>query len=149
MFGLRSFAALAFLSCALGAFDSCTDGGGDTADAIASHYNLTGKIAIVTGGDGGLGFAVAQSLAMQHATVVLASRNQNKTGAAAARIRAAGGDARAMELDLAHLISVRAFAAQFGALVMRQTAVGVHACGGHGHAFGMRWARRGPCFRTT
>ena len=111
---LRSLGALLSLGVVLAAFDSCTDAGGDTADAVASHHNLTGKVVIVTGGDGGLGFSVVQSLAARRATVILASHNLNKTEAAAAVVRAAGGDARAMHLDLSSLAAVRDFANKFG-----------------------------------
>jgi len=47
-----------------------------------------GRVAVVTGGSGGLGLATAKALAEHGATVVLAGRDQGRTQEAAARIRA-------------------------------------------------------------
>jgi len=47
-------------------------------------FDLTGKVAIVTGGNGGIGLGMAGGLADAGATVVLAGRNQAKGDAAAA-----------------------------------------------------------------
>ena len=77
----------------------------------------TGKVAIVTGANSGIGFETARVLAERGATVVMACRNAQKAGTAAERIRALGpaGEIVVMALDLADLDSVRAFAEQFGA----------------------------------
>lgn len=69
----------------------------------------TGRIAVVTGGNTGLGFETARALAQHRATVVLASRDTAKADRAAQRI---GGDASYVRLDLASLASVRDAAAQ-------------------------------------
>src|SRR5512145_2345595 len=42
-------------------------------------FDLTGKVAIVTGGNGGLGLGMAMGLAGAGANIVVASRNQEKT----------------------------------------------------------------------
>ncbi|MDX7949598.1 oxidoreductase [Lichenihabitans sp. Uapishka_5] len=72
-----------------------------------------GRVAIVTGATGGLGFECAQALAGAGATVVVAGRNPQKGQDAVARIRQAHPTAAVAFslLDLASLESVSAFAA--------------------------------------
>ncbi|MBK1721184.1 SDR family oxidoreductase [Thiocystis violacea] len=71
-----------------------------------------GRLAVITGGTGGLGYETALALAAAGAEVVLAGRNDSKGANAVARIRAAHPDATARfeRLDLASLASVAAFA---------------------------------------
>jgi 3-oxoacyl-[acyl-carrier protein] reductase len=54
-------------------------------------YDLTGKIAIVTGGGTGIGAATARLLAQQGADVVVASRSVDELERSAERVRALGG----------------------------------------------------------
>lgn len=72
----------------------------------------TGRTAIVTGANSGLGLVTATELARHGADVVLAVRNTMAGEAAAATIRTDAPDARisVRQLDLASLDSVRAFA---------------------------------------
>lgn len=72
----------------------------------------TGRTAIVTGANSGLGLVTATELARHGADVVLAVRNTTAGEAAAVAIRAEAPDARVStwKLDLASLDSVRAFA---------------------------------------
>ncbi len=49
-------------------------------------FDLTGKVAIVTGGNGGIGLGMATGLANAGATIVLAGRNQDKGFKAAASL---------------------------------------------------------------
>ncbi|WP_210494949.1 oxidoreductase [Patulibacter sp. SYSU D01012] len=72
----------------------------------------TGRRAVVTGANSGLGKRTALELARKGAAVVLACRDVGKGQAAAAEIRRAAPDADVTveELDLASLASVRAFA---------------------------------------
>jgi NAD(P)-dependent dehydrogenase (short-subunit alcohol dehydrogenase family) len=72
----------------------------------------TGRTAIVTGGNSGLGLETVRALAGAGARVVLACRNLGKGGEGAREIRAAdaAADVEVSELDLASLGSVRAFA---------------------------------------
>ena len=63
-------------------------------------WNLQGKIAIVTGGNGGIGLGMAQGLAAAGATVVIAARNTDKSAAAVEAITAAGGIASAITVDV-------------------------------------------------
>ena len=51
-------------------------------------FDLHGKVAIVTGGNGGLGRGMALGLASAGATIVIAARNQAKTAATPAFLRA-------------------------------------------------------------
>src|ERR1700727_1957557 len=75
---------------------------------ISDIPDQTGRTAIVTGGNSGIGRAAAAALAAKGARVVLAVRNLDKGRAAAAAMT---GTTEVRELDLADLKSVRAFAA--------------------------------------
>lgn len=83
-----------------------------TLDAIPDQ---TGRVAIVTGANTGIGFETAAALAARHAKVVLACRNAQKAGDAIERIRARTPDADLvfLELDLASLGTVERFAGSF------------------------------------
>lgn len=70
--------------------------------------SLSGRVAVVTGGNSGIGLEAARAFAAAGAHTVLACRNRAKADAAAAELP---GSAEALELDLADLASVRAFAA--------------------------------------
>jgi NAD(P)-dependent dehydrogenase (short-subunit alcohol dehydrogenase family) len=72
-----------------------------------------GRVAVVTGANGGLGLEVARELARKGASVLMAARNQAKARAALQEIAADVPDAdlKVYELDLAALDSVRACAA--------------------------------------
>jgi NAD(P)-dependent dehydrogenase (short-subunit alcohol dehydrogenase family) len=74
----------------------------------------TGRTAIVTGANSGLGFATARELTRAGAAVTLACRDVGKGEEAARRIRAAVPNAalEVASLDLADLGSVREFATQ-------------------------------------
>jgi 2-deoxy-D-gluconate 3-dehydrogenase len=63
-------------------------------------WDLQGKVAIVTGGNGGIGLGMAQGLSATGATVVIAARNADKTAAAVASILASGGKASAITVDV-------------------------------------------------
>jgi 2-dehydro-3-deoxy-D-gluconate 5-dehydrogenase len=63
-------------------------------------FDLTGRVAIVTGGNGGIGLGMARGLAAAGATVVLAARNIDKLSSAAADIEAAGGRTRTVTVDI-------------------------------------------------
>jgi NAD(P)-dependent dehydrogenase (short-subunit alcohol dehydrogenase family) len=74
--------------------------------------SLDGRIAIVTGGAGGLGFATAMGLARCGATTILAGRSQNKGERALSHIQGSipSAKVRFEMLDLASLASVARFA---------------------------------------
>ncbi|GAA1668596.1 oxidoreductase [Streptomyces yatensis] len=75
----------------------------------------TGRTAVVTGANSGLGFVTARELARRGAQVVLACRSEARGAEAAQRIRAQapGAYVRVAPLDLADLTSVRTFAAEY------------------------------------
>jgi 2-deoxy-D-gluconate 3-dehydrogenase len=71
-------------------------------------FDLSGRIAVVTGGNGGIGLGMAEGLAAAGATVVLAGRNAEKGRSAAQRIVRAGGKAEFAEADVTSEASCRA-----------------------------------------
>ena len=77
----------------------------------------TGRTAIVTGANTGIGLETARMLALKGANVVLACRNIEKGKVAVERVRSAGprGSVTLAALDLSDLDSVAAFAATFAA----------------------------------
>ena len=74
----------------------------------------TGRTAVITGANSGLGLHTATALASRGAHVVLAVRNMGK-GQEAARQIAPGGGAEVRELDLSSLDSIRSFASDLPA----------------------------------
>jgi 2-deoxy-D-gluconate 3-dehydrogenase len=64
------------------------------------RYDLTGKIAIVTGGGKGIGKAISLQLARAGASVVVAGRTQADLESVAEEIRQGGGSALAVVADL-------------------------------------------------
>lgn len=89
--------------------------GNTTSDDILDGIDLKGKIAVVTGGDSGLGFATAMGFAKRGATVIIATHNYSKGVKAASEIaRETGADVSApWTLDLSSLASVRSFSKSF------------------------------------
>jgi NAD(P)-dependent dehydrogenase (short-subunit alcohol dehydrogenase family) len=77
--------------------------------------DMTGKVAIVTGANSGIGYEMARALTRKGATVILACRNKDKGEAAVRQIRHEYPEAKAelMQLDLSDLASVRRFADEF------------------------------------
>ncbi|MDX3494918.1 oxidoreductase [Streptomyces turgidiscabies] len=73
----------------------------------------TGRTAVVTGANSGLGIATVDALARAGAHVVLAVRDPKRGKAAAATVRGAKGSLEVRRLDLADLASVREFAADW------------------------------------
>jgi len=53
-------------------------------------FDLSGKAAIVTGGNGGIGLGIARGLAQAGANIVVAARNQQKTDSALEELRGIG-----------------------------------------------------------
>jgi 2-deoxy-D-gluconate 3-dehydrogenase len=69
-------------------------------------FDLTGRVAIVTGGNGGIGLGMARGMASAGASIVVAARNREKSLRAVAEIEALGGEAAAIEVDVSDEASV-------------------------------------------
>jgi 2-deoxy-D-gluconate 3-dehydrogenase len=63
-------------------------------------FDLQGRVAIVTGGNGGIGLGIARGLARAGADVVVAARNQDKTKAAVDELQQLGNRAVGMQVDV-------------------------------------------------
>jgi NAD(P)-dependent dehydrogenase (short-subunit alcohol dehydrogenase family) len=105
-----------------------------TTDEVLEGIDLSGRLALVTGGSAGLGAETARALASKGAHVVLTARNPEKGEAVAKSIRESTGNphVEVEELDLASLASIRAFAERFlgkhDALPLLIDNAGVMAC---------------------
>ena len=77
--------------------------------------DLSGQVAVITGGNSGIGKETAVELAGMGAHVVIAARNPTKAAAAVKEVkdRAPGAAVEHLPLDLASFASVRAFAGAF------------------------------------
>lgn len=63
-------------------------------------FDLTGKVAVVTGGNGGIGLAMAQGMADCGAAILVVGRNEAKNSAAVAALEQAGAAAAPFVCDL-------------------------------------------------
>jgi NAD(P)-dependent dehydrogenase (short-subunit alcohol dehydrogenase family) len=75
-------------------------------------FDLTGKVAVITGASRGIGADVAATLAAAGARLVLASRKLDGLEAVAAQIRDAGGEALAVACHTGRAADVEALAAR-------------------------------------
>ena len=73
-----------------------------------SLFNLSGKVALVTGGNGGIGLGMAQGLANAGAAILVAGRNDEKNAAAVATLVESGSDAAAATADVTDETAVAA-----------------------------------------
>ena len=91
--------------------------------------DLTGRVAVITGSNAGLGFHIASDLAGAGARVIMACRNEAKATDAANRIRSSSprGTVETMTLDLADLSSVTAFSERLLSAVDRLDILGNNA----------------------
>jgi len=76
--------------------------------ALRDHQRFSGKVALVTGGNAGIGAEVSVALAREGAKVIVAARRKAEGEALVERIRAAGGDALFVSADVTRSESVRA-----------------------------------------
>jgi gluconate 5-dehydrogenase len=81
----------------------------ETSVPLKSLFDLTGRIAIVTGGSRGLGFQMAEALGEFGATVVLTARKQNELDAAVETLKGQGAKAAAWAGDFSKNETVPAF----------------------------------------
>jgi len=74
-------------------------------------FDLTGKVAIVTGGNGGIGLGMARGLASHGASIVVAGRNAEKTALAVQELQGLGATASGVTVDVKDEASVQAMVA--------------------------------------
>ena len=71
-------------------------------------FDLKGKVAVVTGGNGGIGLGMARGLARAGARVVVAARDKEKSATAVRELQALGAGALAISVDVTQEKSVEA-----------------------------------------
>jgi len=76
----------------------------------ATQNQLSGQVAVITGGGRGIGAAIAQKLASEGAMAVLCGRKTAPLESTAAAISKAGGKAHVAECDVVDLVSVESVA---------------------------------------
>jgi len=83
-------------------------------------FDLTGRVALITGGNGGIGLGMARGLAKAGASVIIAGRNAAKNAAAVAELTGLGATCDVLEVDVADDAACRAMVeaahARFGQL---------------------------------
>ena len=82
---------------------------------VLERFGLQGRRALVTGASSGLGRHFALSLAQAGAVVIVAARSVDKLAQTVAEIKAAGGEAFAVRLDVTDPASVKSGFDQIGA----------------------------------
>jgi 2-deoxy-D-gluconate 3-dehydrogenase len=77
-----------------------------------SLFDLSGKVAVVTGGNGGIGLGMATGLAQAGATLVIAGRDEHKNLAAVTQLQTLGATALAVPVDVQSEASIHALVEQ-------------------------------------
>ncbi|MGN5476206.1 SDR family NAD(P)-dependent oxidoreductase [Cupriavidus basilensis] len=72
-------------------------------------FDLTGRVAVVTGSTSGMGLAIARGLAQCGAQVVVSSHLQSDTDSAASLLASEGFDVKGIPCDITNLDNVRIF----------------------------------------
>ena len=88
-----------------------------TSMSLAALFDLRGRRALVTGGNSGIGEAMATALGLAGARVLLVARREAELAAAAKRLAAQGIDALTLPGDLAELPALAALARRGEALL--------------------------------
>jgi len=101
-------------------------------------FDLTGKVALVTGGNSGIGLGMAEALVQAGAAVAIWGTSETKNAAAAERLRAHGGRVLVQRCDVADEAAVeRAFAEALATLGRVDACFANAGVGGRGqHPFG-------------
>src|SRR5258708_20194849 len=68
--------------------------------AMSKRFDLSGKVALVTGASSGLGVHFARTLASAGASVAIAARRADRLASLQAELQNAGNKAAAVELDV-------------------------------------------------
>lgn len=92
---------------------------------MTTATEMRGRTAVVTGASGGIGRAIAVRLGGYGADVVLVGRNEEALAGAADDVRARGGTARTIALDLADPAAPRKLAGQVGEVELLVNNAGV------------------------
>ncbi|MEE8303119.1 MAG: SDR family NAD(P)-dependent oxidoreductase, partial [Candidatus Tectomicrobia bacterium] len=66
----------------------------------SSPFDLSGVVAVVTGGNGGIGRGIALGLAQAGASVAILGRNKEKNSAVLGELKEVGTPALALQLDV-------------------------------------------------
>src|SRR5437879_9218171 len=77
-----------------------------------SLFDLSGRVAVAAGGNGGIGLGMAKGLAAAGATIVVAARNREKSERAVAELAGTGGRSLFIPLDVADPASCRAMVSE-------------------------------------
>jgi 2-deoxy-D-gluconate 3-dehydrogenase len=75
---------------------------------MTPDFDLTGKVAMVTGGNGGIGLGIARGLATAGAAIVIAARDPDKNAQATTALREMGVKAMNLSADVRNEASVQA-----------------------------------------
>ena len=75
-------------------------------------FDLSGRIALVTGGNGGIGLGMARGLGRSGATVIIAGRNEEKSSSALRELQSAGIRAESLPTDVTDEAAVQRLFAQ-------------------------------------
>jgi len=82
----------------------------DVSGRFLSRFQLDGRVAVITGGGRGIGFACAEALAEAGARIVILEKDEAAAGAAVQLLRAAGAEARVRLGDVTDPDAVEALA---------------------------------------
>jgi 2-dehydro-3-deoxy-D-gluconate 5-dehydrogenase len=84
------------------------------------RFDLSGRVAVVTGGNGGIGLGIAAGMAEAGARILIAARDPKKNAQAEKRLQALGAEAASLQIDVSDPEACRAIgdhaAERFGRL---------------------------------
>ena len=89
--------------------------------SIKSLLNLSGKVALITGGSRGLGLQIAEGLGEYGATVLLTARKQRELDEAKAHLTSLGVTAHVYPHDLTQFETIEPLVAQLHGLLPQDT----------------------------
>jgi NAD(P)-dependent dehydrogenase (short-subunit alcohol dehydrogenase family) len=90
-------------------------GSGSSSFSVNQIQDLTGKVALVTGGNSGIGFSTVKILLAKGATVIIAGRSMDKVNEALTKLDGLKlkGRVSGMKLDIAAFSSIDKFVVDF------------------------------------